>query len=54
MSTRIRALERKMALPLPGSPGTSWATFGERMKQTFNGADPRVCIAFWLFGKFVR
>ncbi|ETN43780.1 protein btn1 [Cyphellophora europaea CBS 101466] len=39
-----------MALPLPGSPGTSWSTFRERFRQTFNGADPRVCIAFWLFG----
>jgi hypothetical protein len=41
-----------MALPLPGSPSSSWALFGERLKHTFSGASPRVCIAFWLFGKW--
>ncbi|OAP57947.1 protein btn1 [Fonsecaea erecta] len=39
-----------MALPLPGSPSSSWAIFLERLKQSFSGADPRVCVAFWLFG----
>jgi battenin len=39
-----------MALPLPGSPASTWASFGERLKHIFHGADPRVCIAFWLFG----
>ena len=39
-----------MALPLPGSPASTWANFGERLKHIFHGADPRVCIAFWLFG----
>ncbi|KAL2423236.1 Protein btn1 [Exophiala dermatitidis] len=39
-----------MALPLPGSPSSSWGLFRERLKQTFSGADPRVCVAFWLFG----
>ncbi|EXJ95041.1 protein btn1 [Capronia coronata CBS 617.96] len=39
-----------MALPLPGSPSSSWAVFRERLKHTFSGADPRVCTAFWLFG----
>ncbi|KIY00301.1 protein btn1 [Fonsecaea multimorphosa CBS 102226] len=39
-----------MALPLPGSPSSSWAIFIERLKQSFSGADPRVCVAFWLFG----
>jgi len=38
-------------LPLPGSPSSSWARFCERFKAIFSGADPRVCIAFWLFGK---
>ncbi|OJJ47143.1 hypothetical protein ASPZODRAFT_151692 [Penicilliopsis zonata CBS 506.65] len=37
-------------LPLPGAPSSSWAVFCERLRRTFNGADPRVCIAFWLFG----
>ena len=39
-----------MALPLPGSPASSWATFGGRLRHIFHGADPRVCVAFWLFG----
>ncbi|EXJ88983.1 protein btn1 [Capronia epimyces CBS 606.96] len=39
-----------MALPLPGSPSSSWAIFRERLKHTFSGADPRVCFAFWIFG----
>lgn len=38
-------------LPLPGAPSSSWARFRERLKAIFSGADPRVCIAFWLFGK---
>ncbi|KAK5048073.1 battenin CLN3 protein [Exophiala bonariae] len=35
---------------MPGSPSSSWPVFRERLKQSFKGADPRVCIAFWLFG----
>jgi len=42
-----------MALPLPGSPGSSWPMFKERMRQLFAGASPRVCIAFWLFGQLM-
>ena len=38
-------------LPLPGSPSSSWARFRERFRAIFSGADPRVCIAYWLFGK---
>ncbi|KAI9820740.1 MAG: battenin CLN3 protein [Pycnora praestabilis] len=37
-------------LPLPGSPGSSWALYKARFKGAFEGADPRVCAAFWLFG----
>ncbi|OAX80345.1 protein btn1 [Emergomyces africanus] len=37
-------------LPLPGAPSCSWATFRERLRALFSGADPRVCTAFWLFG----
>ncbi|GES57111.1 protein btn1 [Aspergillus terreus] len=37
-------------LPLPGAPSSSWAQFRQRLAATFHGADPRVCIAFWLFG----
>ncbi|RVX75713.1 Protein btn1 [Exophiala mesophila] len=38
-----------MTLPLPGSPSWSWPVFRERLKHAFSGADPRVCVAFWLF-----
>jgi hypothetical protein len=24
----------------------------DRLKEVFRGADPRVCVAFWLFGVF--
>lgn len=40
----------RMTLPLPGSPASSWAMFRERLRLSFSGADPRVCVAFWLFG----
>lgn len=38
-------------LPLPGSPGSSWSRFRDRLKVVFKDANPRVCVAFWLFGK---
>ncbi|KAF2678657.1 batten's disease protein Cln3 [Lentithecium fluviatile CBS 122367] len=34
-----------MPLPMPGSPA-----YRARLKAVFEGADPRVCAAFWLFG----
>ncbi|KAI9839547.1 MAG: battenin CLN3 protein [Sarea resinae] len=37
-------------LPLPGSPASSWAIYKARFKAVFEGADLRVCAAFWLFG----
>ncbi|KAF1917054.1 batten's disease protein Cln3 [Ampelomyces quisqualis] len=37
-------------LPMPGSPASSWATYRARLKAVFDGADARVCLAFWLFG----
>lgn len=37
-------------LPLPGAPASSWARFCQRLKLIFSGADPKVCVAFWLFG----
>ncbi|KAF2130975.1 Golgi integral membrane protein-like protein, partial [Dothidotthia symphoricarpi CBS 119687] len=37
-------------LPMPGSPAASWAVYRARLKAVFDGADPRVCAAFWLFG----
>ncbi|KAI1608022.1 protein btn1 [Exophiala viscosa] len=39
-----------MAIPLPGSPSSTWAMYRERLRLSFSGADPRTCIAFWLFG----
>ncbi|KAE8319246.1 CLN3 protein-domain-containing protein [Aspergillus transmontanensis] len=47
---RIPASEETPMLPLPGAPASSWARFRERLSALFSGADPRVCIAFWLFG----
>ncbi|CAG8975481.1 hypothetical protein HYALB_00004799 [Hymenoscyphus albidus] len=37
-------------LPLPGSPGSSWAMYKARFKGLFSGADTSVLAAFWLFG----
>ncbi len=37
-------------LPLPGSPGSSWAIYKARFRGLFQGADASVLIAFWLFG----
>ncbi|KAL5340763.1 CLN3 protein-domain-containing protein [Aspergillus crustosus] len=37
-------------LPLPGAPSSSWARFRAQFRAAFHGADPKVCIAFWLFG----
>ncbi|XRM39192.1 battenin CLN3 protein [Aspergillus tubingensis] len=37
-------------LPLPGAPSSSWSRFRERFGALFHGADPRVCVAFWLLG----
>ncbi|KAF2404957.1 batten's disease protein Cln3 [Trichodelitschia bisporula] len=35
---------------MPGPPSASWPRLKARLKATFDGADLRVCIAFWLFG----
>jgi battenin len=43
-----------MPLPMPGSPGASWALYRARLHAVFDGADPRVCAAFWLFGQCPR
>lgn len=39
-------------LPLPGSPGSSWDIYKARLKAPFQGANPSVVMAFWLFGAF--
>lgn len=44
------ALHIRDMLPLPGSPSSSWAMYKSRLKAALDGADPRVCTAFWLFG----
>lgn len=41
-------------LPLPGAPGSSWAVYKSRFRAAFEGAVPRVCIAFWMFGTYFR
>ncbi|KAF2766588.1 batten's disease protein Cln3 [Teratosphaeria nubilosa] len=35
---------------MPSMPGVAVASPAARLKQAFAGADPRVCVAFWLFG----
>ena len=40
-------------LPLPGSPSATWGMYRVRLAALFEGADPNVCIAFWLFGKLM-
>ncbi|KAB2579675.1 Protein btn1 [Lasiodiplodia theobromae] len=35
---------------MPGTPAASWAVYKAKFKSVFEGADPRVCAAFWLFG----
>ena len=37
-------------LPMPGSPSSSWAMYRARLSALFEGAEPPVVIAFWLFG----
>ncbi|KAF8471204.1 protein btn1 [Kalaharituber pfeilii] len=39
-----------LTLPLPGSPSWSFQLCKVRLKAAFAGADPAVCVAFWLFG----
>ncbi|PLB41643.1 battenin family protein [Aspergillus candidus] len=48
--TRANSPEASPMLPFPGAPSSSWARFRERLVSPFRGADPRVFIAFWLFG----
>ncbi|OMP85444.1 Protein btn1 [Diplodia seriata] len=35
---------------MPGTPAASWAVYRAKLRAVFEGADPRVCAAFWLFG----
>ncbi|KAJ5784326.1 uncharacterized protein N7503_009538 [Penicillium pulvis] len=37
-------------MPLEEASSSRWSKFCDRVKGSFSGADPRVCIAFWLFG----
>ncbi|KAI9712847.1 MAG: battenin CLN3 protein [Bogoriella megaspora] len=37
-------------LPIPGSPASSTSVYKARLRSIFEGADPQVCVAFWLFG----
>lgn len=50
--------EEQPMLPLPGAPSSSWAQFCQRFRALFralfSGADPRVCVAFWLFGESMQ
>ncbi|KAI7217107.1 protein btn1 [Hortaea werneckii] len=35
---------------MPGAPSPSWSSYRARIQAAIEGADLRVCIAFWLFG----
>ncbi|KAK4979582.1 battenin CLN3 protein [Elasticomyces elasticus] len=35
---------------MPGTPASSWSVYKARLISLFDGADARVCVAFWLFG----
>ncbi|CZT43967.1 probable battenin [Rhynchosporium secalis] len=49
-TTMSRSPSSPGLLPLPGSPGSSWAVYKARLGTIFQGADTSVLIAFWLFG----
>ncbi|OBT74251.1 hypothetical protein VF21_07407 [Pseudogymnoascus sp. 05NY08] len=48
--TTLSRSSSQMRLPMPGSAGASWPAYRARFKAVFNGADPAVLVAFWLFG----
>lgn len=35
---------------MPGTAGASWSGYKARFRAIFHGADPKVLVAFWLFG----
>jgi battenin len=56
MATARPTLSSEM-LPIPGAPGSSWERYsaklrqyGSKLRAPFLGADPKVLVAFWLFG----
>ena len=46
-----RAQNISSMLPVPFSPSSTWAAYRISFGRMFDGADPRVVAAFWLFGK---
>ncbi|KAH6721792.1 batten's disease protein Cln3 [Leptodontidium sp. MPI-SDFR-AT-0119] len=49
-TTMSRSPSSSGLLPMPGSPGSSWAMYKARLGALFQGADTSVVVAFWLFG----
>ncbi|RYO93130.1 hypothetical protein DL766_004820 [Monosporascus sp. MC13-8B] len=39
-----------LPIPMPGSPGSSWAIYKARLASLFRNTDSAVLVAFWLFG----
>lgn len=39
-------------LPMPGASSSTLSLYRARLSALFEGADVRVCIAFWLFGRY--
>jgi battenin len=48
-----RSPSASIMLPLPGSPASSWALYRARFSAIFQGANPSVLLAFWLFGNIM-
>ncbi|KAL2073032.1 hypothetical protein VTL71DRAFT_10356 [Oculimacula yallundae] len=49
-TTMSRSPSSSGLLPMPGSPGSSWAVYRARLGAIFQGAETSVVVAFWLFG----
>ncbi|KAL4971812.1 CLN3 protein-domain-containing protein [Aspergillus desertorum] len=50
LQSQLLVMPGEQMLPLPGAPSSSWARFRAQLGALFHGADPKVCVAFWLFG----
>ncbi|KAL5003574.1 CLN3 protein-domain-containing protein [Aspergillus recurvatus] len=49
--SRIGAwISDELGRPNESAPSSSWARFRAQLGALFHGADPKVCVAFWLFG----
>jgi battenin len=47
----VDEIDEDAMIPMPGTPAFSWRMLCARVQGKFEGADFKVCVAFWLFGK---